>query len=107
MFTLWLCIEYRGMVLKQYILTSSLQRIQNSTSAVRLFGSLPCSYHMQNPGSGFFSIISCLSSSNAHVLAAQDITDLFIVEQRSVLFKKNEQECIIRFQKSRRSREFL
>ena len=62
---------------------------------------------MQNPGSGFFSMVSCLSSSNAHVLAAQDITDLFIVEQRSVLFKKNEQECIIRFQKSRRSREFF
>ena len=43
---------------------------------------------MQNPGSVFFSMVSCLSSSNAHVLAAQDIADLFIVEQRSVLFKK-------------------
>ena len=39
---------------------------------------------MQNPGSGFFSMVPCLSSSNAHVLAAQDIN----VKQRSVLFKK-------------------
>ena len=43
---------------------------------------------MQNPSSGFFSMVSCLSSDNAHVLAAQDITDLFNVKQRSVLFKK-------------------
>ena len=61
-----------------------MQRIQNS--AVRLFGSLPCSYHMQNPVPGFFSMVSCLSSSNAHVLAAQDITDLFNVKQRAGVY---------------------
>ena len=62
---------------------------------------------MQNPGSGFFSMVSCLSSSNAHVLAPQDIMDLFNVEQRSVLFKKNEQECIIRFQNRGEAESFF
>ena len=41
---------------------------------------------MQNPGSGFFSMVSCLSSSNAHVLAAQDITDLFNVKQQAGVY---------------------
>ena len=75
------------------MLTSSLQRIQNS--AVRRFGSLACFFHMQNPGSGFFSMVSSLSSSNAHVLAAQDITDLFHVMQRSVLFKKKNSGSVL------------
>ena len=41
---------------------------------------------MQNPGSGFFSMVSCLSSSNANVLAAQEITDLFNVKQRAGVY---------------------
>ena len=41
---------------------------------------------MQNPVPGFFSMVSCLSSSNAHVLAAQDITDLFNVKQRAGVY---------------------
>ena len=36
--------------------------------------------------SGFFSMVSCLSSSNANVLAAQDITDLFNVKQRAGVY---------------------
>ena len=36
--------------------------------------------------SGFSSMVSCLSSSNANVLAAQDITDLFNVKQRAGVY---------------------
>ena len=35
---------------------------------------------------GFFSMVSCLSSSSANVLAAQDITDLFNVKQRAGVY---------------------
>ena len=62
---------------------------------------------MQNPGSGFFSMFSCLSSRNAHVLAAQVITDLFNVKQRSVLFKKTSRSVLSGFKNRGEAESFF
>ena len=62
---------------------------------------------MQNPGSGFFSMFSCLSSRNAHVLATQVITDLFNVKQRSVLFKKTSRSVLSGFKNRGEAESFL
>ena len=62
---------------------------------------------MQNPGSGVFSKVSCLSSSNAHVLAAQYTMDLFNVEQRSVLFKKTSRSVLSGFKNRGEAESFF
>ena len=62
---------------------------------------------MQNPGSGFFSMVSCLSSSNANVLAAQDITDVFNFKQRSVLFKKTSRSVLSGFKNRGEAESFF
>ena len=62
---------------------------------------------MKNPGSCFLSMVPCLSSRNAHVLAAQDITDLFNVEQRSVRFKKTSRSVLSGFKNRGEAESFL
>ena len=62
---------------------------------------------MQNPGSGFFSMVSCLSSSNAHVLAVHDITDLFNIKQRYVLFKKTSRSVLSGFKNRGEAESFF
>ena len=62
---------------------------------------------MQNPGSGFFSMVSRLSSSNAHVLAAQDITDLLSLSNVLYCLKKTSRSVLSGFKNRGEAESFL